>query len=113
MPGCSGAAEWGRSTSPRPAEWGEVYLAEELELGRTVALKLLPPHTAEDERFCERFLRESRLAASLNHPHIVPVYRAGEAEGVLFIAMHYVDGTDLRRILKESRNGLDPVLENR
>jgi Protein kinase domain len=87
---------------------GEVYLAEEVELGRKVALKLLPPELTGDERFRERFLRESRLAASLNHPHVVPVYRAGEADGVLFIAMHYVQGTDLRSLLKEHPGGLEP-----
>jgi len=86
---------------------GEVYLAEEIELGRTVALKLLPRELGSDARFRERFLRESRLAAALNHPHIVPVYRAGEADGVLFIAMHYVEGTDLRRLLSEHDDGLD------
>jgi len=87
---------------------GEVYRAEEVELGRTVALKLLPRQLAEDQRFRDRFLRESRLAAGLNHPHIIPVYRAGEADGVLFIAMHYVDGTDLRRLLKQHPEGFDP-----
>src|SRR5262245_44957242 len=86
---------------------GEVYLAEEVGLGREVALKLLARSLSEDERFRERFLRESRLAASLNHPNIVPVYRAGEANGVLFIAMHYVKGTDLRRLLGQYEGGLD------
>ncbi len=87
---------------------GEVYLAEEVELGRKVALKLLARELTEDDRFRERFLRESRLAASLNHPHIVPVYRAGESDGVLFIAMHYVEGTDLGRLLRGHERGLDP-----
>jgi serine/threonine-protein kinase len=86
---------------------GEVYLAEELELHRRVALKLLPAELTEDERFRERFLRESRLAASLNHPHVVPVYRAGETSGVLFIAMHHVEGTDLRSLLRDHPDGLD------
>jgi len=88
---------------------GEVYLAEEVELGRKVALKLLARNLSDDERFRERFLRESRLAASLNHPNIVPVYRAGEAEGVLFIAMHYVEGTDLRELMGENQGGLETV----
>ena len=56
-----------------------------------MALKLLSPELAEDERFRERFLPESRLAASLDHPNIVPVYDAGEAAGELYIAMRYVE----------------------
>jgi len=79
---------------------GVVYLAKDLRLGRRVALKLLTPELAQDERFRERFLRESRVAASLDHSSIVPIYEAGEAEGVLFIAMRYVEGTDLRAILE-------------
>ena len=76
-----------------------VYLAEDLRLGRKVALKLLAPELAEDERFRERFLRESRLAASLDHANVIPIYEAGETEGVLYIAMRYVEGTDLKRLL--------------
>ena len=77
-----------------------VYRAEHLRLKRTVALKLLVPELAEDERFRERFLRESELAASLDHPHIVPIYDAGEVEGQLYIAMRYVPGGDLRGLLR-------------
>ena len=71
---------------------GVVYRAEDLRLKRKVALKLLAPELAEDNRFRERFLRESELAASLDHPHIVPIYSAGEVDGQLFIAMRYVEG---------------------
>ncbi len=71
---------------------GEVYLARDERLGRPVALKVLPERFAEDERFRERLLRESRLAASLDHPNVVPIYEAGEADGRLFIAMRFVDG---------------------
>jgi Protein kinase domain len=78
---------------------GEVYRAHDERLGRSVALKLLVPRLAEDERFRERFLRESRRAAGIDHPNVIPVYEAGEAEGRLYIAMRYVDGTDLRRLL--------------
>ena len=78
---------------------GIVYLAQDVRLGRNVALKLLSPELADDERFRERFLRESRLAASLDHPNIVPIYEAGESDGVLYIAMRYVEGTDLRTVL--------------
>jgi DNA-binding beta-propeller fold protein YncE/tRNA A-37 threonylcarbamoyl transferase component Bud32 len=77
-----------------------VYRAEDLRLKRKVALKLLAPELAEDERFRERFLRESELAASLDHPHIVPIYDAGEVEGQLYIAMRYVEGTDLKSLLR-------------
>ncbi len=62
-------------------------------------LKLLAPELAENERFRERFLRESQLAASLDHPHIVPIYAAGEAAGQLYLAMRYVQGYDLRQLL--------------
>jgi YVTN family beta-propeller protein len=79
---------------------GEVYLARDVRLGRPVALKVLPERFAQDERFRERLLRESRLAASLDHPNVVPVYDAGEADGRLFIAMRYVDGPDLKAMLR-------------
>ena len=78
---------------------GTVYLAHELALERAVALKVLVPELARDERFRERFLSESRLAASLEHPHIVPIYSAGEDDGHLFIAMRYVEGRDLDALL--------------
>jgi serine/threonine protein kinase len=78
-----------------------VYLAEQLRLGRKAALKILAPELSEDQGFRERFVRESRLAASIDHPNIIPIYDAGEAEGVLFIAMRYVDGIDLRQYLRE------------
>jgi Protein kinase domain len=85
-----------------------VYLAEDLALGRKVALKVLATHLAEDERFRERFVRESRLAASLEHPNIVPIYEAREADGMLFIAMRLVRGTDLATLLE--RDGpLEPA----
>src|SRR6476660_643812 len=80
---------------------GVVYRARDLALDRYVALKLLAPELAEDVRFRERFLRESRLAASLDHPAIVPIYDAGEVAGQLYIAMRLVDGTDLKRLLAE------------
>jgi hypothetical protein len=77
-----------------------VYLAHDPRLKRNVALKLLAPELAEDEGFRARFLRESRLAASLDHPNVVPVYEAGEVEGLLYIAMRYVPGTDLKALLR-------------
>lgn len=77
-----------------------VYRAEHSGLGRIVALKLLSPELSGDADFRERFQRESRIAASLEHPNIIPIYEAGEESGVLYIAMRYVDGADLRSRLK-------------
>ncbi|MFP5371310.1 MAG: serine/threonine-protein kinase, partial [Actinomycetes bacterium] len=79
-----------------------VYRAEDLRLGRKVALKLLTPQLADNDQFRQRFMRESRLAASLDHPNIVPIYEAGEAEGQLFIAMRFVLGSDLKGVLAEA-----------
>ncbi len=79
---------------------GEVFRAIDVRLDRPVALKLLVEQLSGDEGFRERLLRESRLAASLDHPNVVPIYEAGEADGRLFIAMRYVDGTDLKSLLR-------------
>jgi serine/threonine-protein kinase len=84
-----------------------VYLAEHIGLHRTVALKVLSADLAEDETFRERFIRESRMAAALDHPNIVTVYDAGEANGLLYISMRNVEGTDLEHLLKEETR-LDP-----
>src|SRR5689334_9275717 len=78
---------------------GVVYRAEHVHLGRQVALKLLAPELAENESFRDRFVRESRVAARVDHPNVIPIYEAGEADGHYFIAMRYVDGLDLREIL--------------
>ena len=78
---------------------GAVYLADDLRLGRQVALKVLGSDTADIPTVRERFVRESRLAASLDHPNILPIYEAGEADGQLFIAMRYVPGRDLERAI--------------
>jgi streptogramin lyase/tRNA A-37 threonylcarbamoyl transferase component Bud32 len=77
-----------------------VYLAEDLHLKRRVALKLLAPPLTEDEAFRERFLEESQLAASLDHPNVVPIYTAGESGDELYIAMRYVKGQDLKVLLR-------------
>jgi serine/threonine-protein kinase len=79
---------------------GAVYLAEEIATGRRVALKLLVPELARDERFRLRFLRETELAASLRHPHVVETLAAGEEHGTLYLAMAYVEGSDLRELLR-------------
>lgn len=84
-----------------------VYRALDLRLERTVALKLLAPELARNDTFRRRFTHESRAAAAIDHPHIVPVYEAGETDGVLYIAMRYVDGSDLRHLL-DRRGPLAP-----
>jgi serine/threonine protein kinase len=78
---------------------GVVYLAQDLHLHRQVVLKVLAPELSGDEQFRRRFVRESHLAASMDHPNIIPIYQAGEADAMLYIAMRYVRGTDLRALL--------------
>ena len=79
---------------------GVVFEAENPRLGSVVALKVLPPELAADDLFRARFLQESRIAASLNHPNVIPIYDAGPCDGLLYIAMRYVAGRDLRAVLK-------------
>ena len=86
---------------------GMVYLAQDRILGRRVALKVLAPELGENPGFRARFSRESQLAASIDHPNILPVYGAGEQEGEFFIAMRFVDGFDLEALLRE-QGPLDP-----
>jgi predicted Ser/Thr protein kinase len=88
---------------------GVVYRARQLALDRVVALKLIAPELSGDESFRTRFERESRIAASLDHPNVIPVYEAGEDGERLFIAMRFVDGTDLGRMLAE-QGALEPAL---
>ncbi|HET7012534.1 MAG TPA: serine/threonine-protein kinase [Streptosporangiaceae bacterium] len=76
-----------------------VYRARDSELGRVVALKILAPALAADDGFRQRFVRESRVAASVDDPHIIPLYEAGQDGSVLFIAMRYVSGGDVRSLL--------------
>jgi serine/threonine protein kinase len=85
-----------------------VFRAHDPRLDRRVALKILAPELARDDAFRQRFIRESRAAAAVDHPHIIPVFEAGEAAGVLFIAMRYVQGLDVRTLLDEQRT-LPPV----
>jgi serine/threonine-protein kinase len=80
---------------------GIVYRARQLALDRPVALKVIAPDLADDVMFRERFKRESLTAASIDHPNVIPVYEAGEAEGQLFIAMRWVEGTDLRLLIQD------------
>jgi serine/threonine protein kinase len=87
---------------------GEVYRAVQLNLGRRVALKILAPELAADDVFRRRFLRESRIAAGIDHPNIIPIYETGEDGGLLYITMRYVEGPDLATLLdREGR--LEPA----
>jgi serine/threonine-protein kinase len=79
---------------------GIVYLAREVQLDRLVAIKLLPRSLADRPDVRERFIREARMAASLSHPHIVPIYRVGEAKGLVFFVMAYVNGETLGERLR-------------
>jgi serine/threonine protein kinase len=81
---------------------GVVYRAEQLALRRVVALKLITPDFAADEGFRDRFVREGRVAASIEHPHVIPVYESGESDGLLFISMRFVDGMDLRTAIAQA-----------
>ena len=81
-----------------------VYVAEQLRLSRKVALKLLTTELGWDDQFRERFVRESQIAAAIDHPNIIPIYDAGEADGLLYIAMRFVAGPDLKEVLK--RDGI-------
>jgi hypothetical protein len=94
--GCRIEAEIGRGGM------GVVYRAEQLRLGRLVAVKVITPELARDPGFRERFERESRVAASIEHPNVVPVHEAGETDGELYITMRFVDGTDLRALIAQS-----------
>jgi predicted Ser/Thr protein kinase len=80
---------------------GTVYLAEQERLGRKVALKVISPELADDPEFRRRFLRESQLAASLDHPNVIPIYDADEVGGVLYLAMRYVLGPSLLALVRQ------------
>jgi hypothetical protein len=86
---------------------GVVYRALDVDLERAVAVKVIAPAFADDDAFRRRFIAESRIAASLDHPNVIPIYRAGEEDGVLFQVMRFVDGEDLRAVLADS-GPLDP-----
>src|SRR3954470_2773920 len=90
---------------------GEVYRAKDLKLGRTVALKILPADYAADASRRSRFEREARAAAALNHPNIVTVFDSGVEAGGPWIAMEYVEGRTLRRLLEKGPIGPDELLD--
>src|SRR2546425_3545471 len=89
---------------------GEVYLAEDVQLRRRVALKILPPEVASNKDRMRRFTQEAQAAAALNHPHIAHIYEIGESEGVHFIAMEFVDGLTLRQLIHEQQTNLTKLL---
>ena len=78
-----------------------VFRAENPRLGNVIALKVLDPSLASDDIFRTRFLEESRIAASMNHPNVIPIHDMGSSDGLLYIAMRCVTGTDLRQMLKK------------
>jgi len=84
-----------------------VYRARDLSLERTVALKVIAPELASNAKFRQRFVRESEIAASIDHPNIIPIYAAGEADQLLYLVMRYVPGEDLGAVLSQ-RGALRP-----
>src|SRR5271155_4116990 len=74
---------------------GEVYLAQDLNLDRPVALKILPPEVAHDPDRMRRFIQEAKTASALSHPNVAHVFEIGEADGVTFLAMEYIEGQTL------------------
>ncbi len=87
---------------------GEIYLAEDTKLERNVALKFLPRHLIADSEARERFKREAKAAAALNHPNIVTIHEIGEHEGQVFIAMEYVEGKSLKELISENPPRWEP-----
>ena len=90
---------------------GEVYLANDEQLGRKVALKLLPENLKIDEKAKRRFVQEARATSALNHPHIVTIYDVASEDHRDFIAMEYVEGESLRSLLSRGKVDLKRALE--
>ena len=90
---------------------GEVYRATDTRRDRTVAIKVLPEHLADDATRRERFEREAKAVSSLNHPHIYALYDVGHQDGTHYLVMEHVDGETLQKRLKKGRLPLDQALE--
>ena len=90
---------------------GAVYLADDTQLDRKVALKFLPPHLTNDPAALSRFEREAKSAAALHHPHIVTIYEIGEQEGHRFIAMAYIGGDRFSDLIERKDMSVDRALE--
>jgi len=90
---------------------GEVYLAEDTRLDRTIALKILPADVASDKRRMQRFKQEAKLVSSLNQPNILTIFEFGDTDSLHFIASEYVDGVTLRDYLKESQVKLLEIID--
>lgn len=90
---------------------GEVYLAYDGELHRSIALKILPPEIAQDAQRMHRFIQEARSASALNHPNILTIYEIGKSDGLHFIATEFIDGENLREHFKNSRLRLSDLLD--
>src|SRR5690349_12204333 len=86
---------------------GVVYRARELDLDRVVALKVIAPELVDDDDVRERFVREARAAASIEHPNVIPVHAAGERDGLAYLAMRYIEGDDVRSLVR--RGGALPA----
>src|SRR2546427_12796579 len=91
---------------------GEVYLAEDMQLRRRVALKILPADIAAKQDRMRRFVQEAQAAAALNHPNIAHIYEIREVDGVNFIAMEFIDGQTLREIIHGGQNKLTKHLRH-
>src|SRR3990172_630965 len=90
---------------------GVVYKAQDLKLDRLVALKFLPPHVASDQSEKERFFQEARSASALSNPNVTTIYEINEAEGQVYIAMEYIEGKTLKKLIEKEPLPVKKVLD--